>query len=106
MACSNKQKVLAFDTTRLENVSSVINFIYDVKKVRELASHMILYHEYPFMQMEHALFNKFMKANTPYWQKISHAPTKNDYISTYEIEKRKLQILLRGVNKVNITTDM
>jgi hypothetical protein len=36
----------------------------DHKKVRELASHMILYHEYPFMVVEHVLFNKFMRANT------------------------------------------
>jgi hypothetical protein len=44
---------------------------------------MILYHEYPFLQMEHALLNKFMRANTPYWQKIHRATAKNDCRSTY-----------------------
>jgi hypothetical protein len=35
-----------------------------LSKVREIFPHMILYHEYPFMQVEHVLFNKFMKACT------------------------------------------
>jgi hypothetical protein len=74
--------------------------------LRELASYMKLYHEYPFMQMEHALFNKFMRANSPYWQKISRSTSKNDFRSTYEIEKKKLKNLLRNVKKVNITINM
>jgi hypothetical protein len=88
------------------SVGSGSCFTYDHKKVRELASYMILYHEYPFMVVEHVLFNKFMRANTSYWQKISRATAKSDCMSTYEIEKKKLKNLLRNVNIVNITTDM
>jgi hypothetical protein len=66
IAASKKQKVITFDSD-CGSVGSGSCFTYDLKKVRELASHMILYHEYPFMVVEHVLFNKFMRANTPYW---------------------------------------
>ncbi|KAG2664995.1 hypothetical protein I3760_16G109000 [Carya illinoinensis] len=106
IAASTRQKVLTIDIKGSECVNVVKNFSYDMKNVRELASHMILYHEYPFSMMEHVVFNKFMRANTPYWQKISRTTARNDCQSTYEIEKKKLKTILRGVNKVSITTDM
>ena len=61
-----KQRVLSLETTGSDSVTNVAAFKYDQAKVREVASHMILYHEYPFMQMEHVLFNKFMKTATPH----------------------------------------
>ncbi|GLT55520.1 hypothetical protein SLA2020_286350 [Shorea laevis] len=67
---------------------------------------MILYHEYPFMLVEHVVFNKFMRACTPHWERISRATAKNLCIATYESEKKKLKTLLSRVHKVNITTDM
>jgi hypothetical protein len=105
IAASKKQKVITFDSD-CGSVGSGSCFTYDHKKVRELASHMILYHEYHFMVVEHVLFNKFIRANTPYWQKISRATAKSDCMSTYEIENKKLKNLSRNVNTVNITTDM
>jgi hypothetical protein len=65
-----KQKVLSIDASEADGVSAISNFNYDESKVRELLSHMILYHEYPFMHVEHVLFNKFMKACTPHWEKF------------------------------------
>ncbi|XP_042964774.1 zinc finger BED domain-containing protein RICESLEEPER 2-like [Carya illinoinensis] len=106
IAASKRQKVLTIDMKGSECVNVVKNFSYDMKNVRELAFHMIFYHEYPFSMMEHVVFNKFMRANTPYWQKISRTTARNDCQSTYEIEKKKLKTILRGVNKVSITTDM
>ncbi|KAG2706224.1 hypothetical protein I3760_05G094400 [Carya illinoinensis] len=85
IAASKRQNVLTIDMKGSECVNVVKNFSYDMKNVRELASHMILYHEYPFSMMEHVV---------------------NDCQSTYEIEKKKLKTILRGVNKVSITTDM
>jgi hypothetical protein len=105
IAASKKQKVITFDSDS-GSVGSGSCFSYDHKKVRELASHMILYHEYHFMVVEHVLFNKFIRANTPYWQKISLATAKSGCMSTYEIENKKLKNLSRNVNTVNITTDM
>ncbi|CAL5421443.1 unnamed protein product [Camellia sinensis] len=101
-----KQKVLSFSTIGSDNVTSASTFTYDHAKVREAASHMILYHEYPFMKMEHVLFNKFMRTATPYWQKISRTTAKNDCVSTYDIQKKKLKALMKNVNRVSITTDL
>jgi hypothetical protein len=56
--------------------------------------------------MERELFNKFMKACTPYWKKISRATLKNDCMALYLNEKKKMKTMFSGVDKVNITTDM
>jgi hypothetical protein len=45
-------------------VSFISNFTYNLAKVRDLASYIIFYHNYPYMQMEHILFNKFVRADT------------------------------------------
>jgi hypothetical protein len=86
-------------------VSIISNFQFNECKVRELLAHMILYHECPFRIMEHVLFNKFMEACTPPWQKNSQATAKSLCFATYELEK-KLKALLNRVPKVNIRTDM
>jgi hypothetical protein len=67
---------------------------------------MVLFHEYPFNFIEHEIFNKFIKACIPHWKKISRTTVKNNYISIYNIEKRKLKALLCGLDKANITIDM
>jgi hypothetical protein len=82
------------------------NFVYNEKRVRELTAHMVLLHEYSFNMMEHELFNKFMRACTPHWKKISRATVKSDCIATYNIEKKKLKTFISRVDGVNITTDM
>jgi hypothetical protein len=87
-------------------VDNIRNYTYDERKSRELCSHMILYHEYPFNIVEYVLFNKFAKSLQPQWVKLSRDAAKKDCFATFEIEKRKLKNLLRGVHKVNITTDM
>ena len=61
-----KQKILSIESTGSDSAINVSSFTYDHAKVREMASHMILYHEYPFMKMEHVIFNKFMKTVTPH----------------------------------------
>ncbi|KAH7835305.1 hypothetical protein Vadar_024911 [Vaccinium darrowii] len=100
-----KQKTLSFETTGSDSCN-LTTFTYDHAKVREAASHMILYHEYAFMHMEHALFNRFMKTATPHWQKISRTTAKNDCVSTYNVQKKKLKTMLKTVNRISITTDM
>ncbi|KAG6661883.1 hypothetical protein CIPAW_03G205900 [Carya illinoinensis] len=106
MGSKKKQKVLAVESKEVDGNFTVSNFTYDRGRVRELAAHMILYHEYPFSMMEHVVFNKFMSANTPYWEKMSRALAKKECMRTYENEKAKLRTLLKHVNKVHITTDM
>jgi hypothetical protein len=67
---------------------------------------MVLFLEYHFNMMEHKLFNKFMKACTPHWKKISRVTLKGDCMATYLSEKKKIKAMLGRVEKVNITTDM
>nr|XP_027122429.1 zinc finger BED domain-containing protein RICESLEEPER 2-like [Coffea arabica] len=102
-----QQQVLSFTTeTPSDGMTSITNFRYDHAKVRELASHMVLAHEYPFAMLDHEIFNKFMKAVSPYYIKISRQTVKKDCISTYELEKKKLMSLLKEVSKISITTDL
>jgi hypothetical protein len=81
-------------------------FQFHESKVIELLSHMIFYHEYPFRIVEHVVFNKYMKACIPHWQKISQATAKSICFVNYKSEKKKLKALLNRVSKVYITTDM
>jgi len=64
---------------------------------------------YPFVQVEHVLDNKFMKACTLHWQKIyraTAATAKRFCFATYESKKKKLKSLFNWVHKVNITINM
>jgi hypothetical protein len=102
-----KQKTLCFESSDdHKGFGTVSNFVYNEKRVRELVAHIVLLHEYPFNIMEHELFNKFMRACTPHWKKISRATVKSDCIATYNIEKKKLKTFLSGVDRINITTYM
>jgi hypothetical protein len=103
---NKKQKALTFDSSEKGGVGSLSNFSYNGKKVRELATNMVLFHEYPFNMMELELFNKFMRACTPHWKKIIRATLKNDCMATYLNENKKMKIMLSRVDKVNIITDM
>ncbi|KAF7143240.1 hypothetical protein RHSIM_Rhsim05G0020900 [Rhododendron simsii] len=100
-----KQKMLSFETIESDSVN-LTTFKYDHAKVREAASHMLLYHEYPFMHVEHVLFNKFMRTVSPYWQKISRTTAKNDSLMTYNLQKKKLVTTLKSVNRISIITDL
>ncbi|KAG6627219.1 hypothetical protein CIPAW_15G111200 [Carya illinoinensis] len=93
MGSNKKQKVLQVESKEADGAFTVSNFTYDRNRVRELASHMILYHEYPFSLMEHV-------------EKMSRAAAKKECMRTYENEKTKLRALLKRVNKVHITIDM
>ena len=102
-----KQKTLSFEPSDdNDGFETLTNFTFNEKRVRELAAHMVLLHEYSFNMMEHELLNKFMKACTSYWKIISRATVKSDCIATYNIEKKKLKTLLSGIDRVNITIDM
>ncbi|XP_075663040.1 zinc finger BED domain-containing protein RICESLEEPER 2-like [Castanea sativa] len=94
-----KQKLLAVNEGGVESEVAIANFKYDHANVREKASHMILVHEFPFNMVEHEVFNVFMKTTAPYFQKISRNTARNDCISTFELEKKKLKTMLGSVNR-------
>ncbi|KAL6493495.1 hypothetical protein OROGR_032274 [Orobanche gracilis] len=64
-----KQQLLTYSKDACDG--SVTNFTYDHAKVRELASHMLLVHEYSLSMFDHVVFNKFCKAISPLYRKIT-----------------------------------
>ncbi|XP_019160756.1 PREDICTED: zinc finger BED domain-containing protein RICESLEEPER 2-like [Ipomoea nil] len=79
---------------------------YDHTKQREAIAHWILMHEQPLSAVENFGFTFMMNVNLPQYEKVSRAMAKNDVITVYEIEKKKLQLLLRTINKISLTTDI
>ena len=59
--------------------------------MRKTVAHYILINELPFLHVESFMFNEVMRKDTPLWQKISRATVKADCVSTYEIEKKKVE---------------
>ncbi|XP_027082542.2 zinc finger BED domain-containing protein RICESLEEPER 2-like [Coffea arabica] len=101
-----RQQVLSFTEGPSDGITSITNFSYDHAKVRELAAHMVLVHEYPFSMLDHVVFNKFMKAASPFYKKINRQTVKEDCVTAFMLEKRRLRNILKGANRVSITTDL
>ena len=93
-------------TPRSESVSCVQTWKYDQAKIREVVSHMIMVHELPFAFTEYELFNLLMKTASPHYQRISRATAKADCWTSYEVKKKRLNGLLKTVDRISITTDM
>ncbi|GAA0150061.1 hypothetical protein LIER_09085 [Lithospermum erythrorhizon] len=88
-----------------EGESSVHTFTFSFEKVKTLAAHMILAHEYPFNIIEHKVFNEFLRAYIPYYKKISRYIVRKEYFGVYDKEKERLINILSKVNRVSLTTD-
>ncbi|KAK8495563.1 hypothetical protein V6N12_073338 [Hibiscus sabdariffa] len=58
---------------------------------------MITVHELPFAFTEYEVFTLLMKSANPHYVKISRATTKDDCWKSYEVEKRRLNGLLKTV---------
>nr|XP_027082542.1 zinc finger BED domain-containing protein RICESLEEPER 2-like [Coffea arabica] len=101
-----RQQVLSFTEGPSDGITSITNFSYDHAKVRELAAHMVLVHEYPFSMLDHVVFNKFMKAASPFYKKINRQTVKEDCVTAFMLEKRRLRNILKGANRISITTDL
>ncbi|TYH79981.1 hypothetical protein ES332_D03G101900v1 [Gossypium tomentosum] len=67
---------------------------------------MIMVHEYPFAFTEYELFTLLMKTTSPHYVRISRAIAKADCWTSYEVEKKMLNGLLKTVDRISITTDM
>nr|GMD79718.1 zinc finger BED domain-containing protein RICESLEEPER 2-like [Ipomoea batatas] len=79
---------------------------YDHTKQREAIAHWILMHEQPLNVVENYGFTFMFKVNLPQFEKVSRAMAKNDVITVYDIEKKKLQLMLRTINNISLTTDI
>ncbi|GAA0174137.1 hypothetical protein LIER_27586 [Lithospermum erythrorhizon] len=66
---------------------------------------MVLAHEYPFMIVEHKVFNEFLRAYTPYYKKICRWMVRKECFSVFDRERERLKGLLDKVSRVSLTTD-
>ena len=46
--------------------------------------------------MDHVVFNKFIKAASPFYKEINRQTIKKDGISTYTIEKNETKIIIES----------
>ncbi|KAK8317944.1 hypothetical protein V6Z11_A13G139800 [Gossypium hirsutum] len=97
---------LPLQAPRSDSASGIQTRKYDQAKIREVVSHMIMVHELPFAFTEYELFTLLMKTASPHYVRISHATAKADCWTSYEVEKKRLNGLLKIVDRISITTDM
>ncbi|XP_019433339.1 PREDICTED: zinc finger BED domain-containing protein RICESLEEPER 2-like [Lupinus angustifolius] len=81
------------------------NVKYDHARQREAIAHWIMMHEHPFNIVEEEGFIFMMKCCNISYEKISRKTVKNDCVTIYESEKKKLKSALRDVSKICLTTD-
>ncbi|KAH6780711.1 hypothetical protein C2S52_011948 [Perilla frutescens var. hirtella] len=91
--------------SQLESVASVQNFKYDQAKVREVLSHMLIVHELPISFSEYELFNLLMRTVTPHYEKIIRAIARNDCMTSFELEKKKMMLELKGLSSKKLVLD-
>ncbi|XP_057775002.1 zinc finger BED domain-containing protein RICESLEEPER 2-like [Salvia miltiorrhiza] len=102
-----KQKTLQFQPVKSKfEMNPLSDGRYDHMKQREAVAHWILMGEQPFNAVESDGFHFMMSINQPRFQKISRATAKKDVINVYNIEKKKLQLELKDINKISLTTDI
>ncbi|KAL6535221.1 hypothetical protein OROMI_026595 [Orobanche minor] len=98
---SSKSKQSHLDFSSGE--SSVFTFSFE--RVKRLAAHMILAHEYPFNIVEHKVFNEFLKAYSPFYKKIGRHAVRAECFAVFNSERERIKGILSKVNRVSLTTD-
>ncbi|MBA0824836.1 hypothetical protein Goarm_021478 [Gossypium armourianum] len=91
---------------RSDSVSGIQTWKYDQAKIREVVSYMIMVHKLPFAFTEYELFTLLMKIASLHYVRISRATTKANSWTSYEVEKKRLNVLLEIVDRMCITTNM
>ncbi|KAH7672190.1 Tam3-transposase (Ac family) protein [Dioscorea alata] len=63
-----------------EGMSSYVSYpsTFDMMKIRDIITKMVIVHEYPFNMVEHVWFNVLLKTMNPQYEKISRNTIKND----------------------------
>ncbi|KAL8503079.1 hypothetical protein ACS0TY_021992 [Phlomoides rotata] len=102
-----KQKTLQFQPIKSKfEMNPLSDGRYDQMKQREAIGHWILMNEQPFNVVENVGFTFMLSINQPQFEKISRTTAKKDVINVYDIEKKKLQLTLKDINKISLTTDI
>ncbi|XP_058783355.1 zinc finger BED domain-containing protein DAYSLEEPER-like [Vicia villosa] len=104
----NNDKEVARSRLNIGDTStpSLATWTYNHARVREIAAHMILGHEFPFSVMEGVIFNEFFKEIYPWYKKITRQQVKFDCDTFYEAERVKMKRFMDLINRVSLTTDL
>ena len=102
---TDKVQTQLHTTVKEDGECSVATFVFSFDRVKTLAGHMCLAHEYSFNMVEHKVFNEFLKAYSPYYKKISRYQVRKECFLYYEQEKERIKGLLGKINRVSLTTD-
>ncbi|XP_031271639.1 zinc finger BED domain-containing protein RICESLEEPER 2-like [Pistacia vera] len=108
-AASRRQQHINFpldDSSGGTSVLSALTGKFDMTVMRELIAQWVLMHEHPFTIVEEEGLNNMLKYGIPGWSRVSRNTCKNDCVKVYEIEKQKLNTLLKGVRRISLTTDL
>ncbi|XP_058733902.1 zinc finger BED domain-containing protein RICESLEEPER 1-like [Vicia villosa] len=84
-----------------DNTHSLATWTYNHARVREIAAHMILGHEFPFSVMEGVIFNEFLKEIYPWYKKITRQQVKFDCETFYEAERIKMKRSMALINRLH-----
>ena len=63
--------------------------MFNFDRVKTLAGHKCLAHEYSFNVVEHKVFNEFLKAYSPYYKKISRYQVRKECFYTMNKKKKE-----------------
>lgn len=88
------------------NTPNIATWTYNHGRVREVAAHMVLGHEYPFSVMDHVIFNEFLKTIYPWYKKITRQQVKVDCEVFYEAERVNMKKSMSLINRISLTTDL
>ncbi|KAH7658200.1 Tam3-transposase (Ac family) protein [Dioscorea alata] len=90
-----------------QGMSSYVSYpsTFDMMKIRDIITKMVIVHEYPFNMVEHVWFNVLLKTMNPQYEKISRNTIKNDCMKLYEHEREKLIKTLKHVDRISLTSD-
>lgn len=102
----NYQPVDSGIDIQCESISVIHDGKFDMIRMREGAAHWVMMHEHPFSILEEEGFNLMQKRGMPEWKKISRQTCSTDCFKVYDIEKKKLKALLKGISKISLTTDL
>ncbi|XP_058776849.1 zinc finger BED domain-containing protein RICESLEEPER 2-like [Vicia villosa] len=107
MLKGNNEKEFAQSRLNIgDNTPSLATWTYNHARVREIAAHMILGHEFPFSVMEGVIFNEFLKEIYPWCKNITRQQVMFDCETFYEAERIKMKRSMALINRVSLTTDL
>ncbi|KAG8491539.1 hypothetical protein CXB51_014797 [Gossypium anomalum] len=102
----NKDRTTTQYKRHLDGCAKHQTWKYDQAKISDVVSHMIMVHELPFAFTEYEIFTLLMKIASSHYVRISCGTAKADCWTSYEVEKKRLNGLLKTVDRISITTDM